>query len=146
MPIPFATDEWIKALMANLNESDAYREAARLWEGDFSFVVQGDQPAGSQDVCLYMDLWHGECRDAYALSDPAAKSPEFVISAPLPVWRKVLDKKLDPIQGLVTRQLKLKGNMLKVLRAPRAATELVACCTLVDTAWPRGNDGSRPSD
>jgi putative sterol carrier protein len=43
---------------------------------------------------------------------------------------------LDPIQGIVTRQLKLSGPMVKVMRAPKAAMALVKCCTRIETAWP----------
>jgi putative sterol carrier protein len=134
MAIKFPSDEWVKALMVELNQSPAYREAAKNWEGDFYFIV------GAQDgvpaTHLYMDLWHGECRAAYAVPDPQAKSPEFAIEAPLATWRKVLSHQLDPIQGLITRQLKLRGQLLKVMKAPRAASELVRCCTLIDTEWP----------
>jgi putative sterol carrier protein len=133
MPTPFATDAWIKALMLHLNESPTYREAARDWEGDFYFVVSGSD---GHKIYLYMDLWHGICRSAYAVEEPTAKAPEFVIEAEMPVWRRVVEKKLDPIQGLVMRQLKLQGPMMKVMRAPRAATELVMCCTRIDTEWP----------
>ena len=48
----------------------------------------------------------------------------------------VIEKKLDPIQGLVTRQLKLQGNLMKIMKAPKAALELVNCCTLVPTEFP----------
>ncbi len=135
MAIQFPSDEWIKALMAQLNNSANYHEVARNWEGDFYFIVTAS-PGVPQDVFLYMDLWHGECRDAYRVDDPAQKTPEFRISAPLAAWRKVVEGKLDAMQGLATRQLKLQGNMLKILRVPKAATELVHCCTLIDTSWP----------
>jgi putative sterol carrier protein len=134
MPIPFPTDAWIKALMMELNRSEGYRAAAKDWEGDFYFVVTGDGLANP--VYLYMDLWHGECRTAYEATDPAAKAPEFAIEAPLLTWRKVIEKKLDPIQGLMMRQLKLKGPLVKIMKAPRAATELVHCCTRIETQWP----------
>jgi putative sterol carrier protein len=68
--------------------------------------------------------------------DPALQAPAFVIEAPLATWRRVLEQKVDPIQALITRQLKLKGQLLKVMQAPRAAMELVHCCTLIDTEWP----------
>jgi hypothetical protein len=87
MPIPFATDEWIKALMAQLNASETYREAAKTWEGDFYFVVSSDSGATDGHLHRYMDLWHGIRRDAYAVTDPATQMPEFVIEAPLAVWR-----------------------------------------------------------
>ena len=135
MGIKFATAEWMDQLKTELNNSEGYRDAAKTWEGDFYWVVSG-MPGASGDVYLYVDLWHGQCRDAFVAADPAAKKPEFVIEATYPIWRKVVDKKLDPIQGMVTRQLKLKGNMLKVMKAPKAATELVHAATLIDTEWP----------
>jgi putative sterol carrier protein len=131
----FPSDEWIKTLMDELNKSDAYRAAAKNWEGDFLFVINAG-PAVPEDVYLYMDLWHGECRDAYQATDPDEKSPEFTIRAPVPAWRKVIEKKIDPIRALMTRQLKLQGTMTKIMKYPKAATELVNCCTLVETSWP----------
>ncbi len=135
MGIKFASDDWMKALKEELSKSESYRDAAKTWEGDFYWIVTG-MPGADKEVYLYVDLWHGECRDAFRAADAEAKKPEFVIEAAYPVWRKVVDKKLDPIQGMVTRQLKLKGNMLKIMKAPKAATELVLCATRVDTEWP----------
>jgi putative sterol carrier protein len=34
---------------------------------------------------------------------------------------------------MMTRKLKLKGNMMKIMRYPKAAQEIVACCALVPT-------------
>lgn len=135
MGIPFPSDAWIKAAMTEVNNSPSYRDAAQSWEGDILFVVTA-VPDSRKEVRLYMDLWHGECRQAYEVNDPASLASEFVITAPMPVWRKVLDGKLDPIRGLVSRQLKLQGNMMKIMKAPRAAVELVNSCAKVDTAWP----------
>ena len=135
MAIPFPSDEWVKALQTELNNSQAYKEAAKTWEGDITFVVQ---PGGSlaEERYLYMDLWHGECRQANALNDPSAVDSEFQISAPYPTWRRVLEGQLDPIRGLMSRQLKLSGPMAKIMKAPKAANELVNASALVDTEWP----------
>lgn len=135
MAIEFATDEWIKALQVELNGSDAYKKAAAKWEGDFYFVVEPESGAGD-NTYLYLDLWHGDARDAFLVEDRSVKSPAFELSAPLSVWQGVLGKKIDPIRGIMTRQLKLKGNMMKVMKAPKAATELVECATRVPTVWP----------
>ena len=134
MAILFPSDEWVKAAMIELNQSTDYKEAAKTWEGDIEFVVTA-LPDGRKEVVLYMDLWHGTCREAYEVSEPKSK-PEFTILAPLPVWRKVLGGKLDPIRGLVSRQLKMRGNMMKVMKAPKAAVELVNSCARVETEWP----------
>lgn len=135
MAIRFPSEAWIKAAMAEVNESKSYQEAAKNWEGDLVFVITAI-PDNPNEVLLYMDLWHGQCRDAFQVVDPEKQSSEFVITAPLPVWRKVLEGKLDPIRGIVSRQLKMKGNMMKVLKSPKAAVELVNACTKVETEWP----------
>lgn len=135
MGIQFATDEWIKALKEELNKSAGYQEAAKKWEGDFYFVVTADEQT-PEDIYLYMDLWHGQCRDAFKADSAGQKSPEFKLQAPLKVWRGVLEKKIDPIKGIVTKQLKLDGPMMKVMKAPKAAIELVAACSRLDTDWP----------
>ncbi|MFQ6000902.1 MAG: SCP2 sterol-binding domain-containing protein [Anaerolineae bacterium] len=133
--IKFATDEWIKALMEVINKSEAYAQAARSWEGDFYFIVDAGDGI-EEPVYLYMDLWHGKCREAFATTDPSVKAPVFRMSGPLSKWRKVIEKKLDPIQGLLTRQFKLKGDMVMIMKNVKAAQELVNCTTLVPTQFP----------
>lgn len=131
----FASAEWVQAFHESINASKSYEEAAKNWEGDFYFIVE---PEGSQTerICMYLDLWHGKSRKAFIAKSESKMKPEFVISAPPKVWRKVIEKKLDPIQGMVTRQLKLKGNMAKIMRAVKAAQELVNCTTTVATEFP----------
>lgn len=133
--IPFATEAWIKRFHAEVNRSEAYRQAAKTWEGDFYFVIE---PEGSltEPVYMYMDLWHGESREAFIATDPNTKNPEFVISAPVSTWKDVIELRLDPMKGLLTRQLELKGNMAKIMRAVKAANELVRCTTRISTAFP----------
>ena len=87
-------------------------------------------------VVLYIDLWHGEARDAFEVADKGDMDPEFVIRAPVSTWRRVIEKKLDPIQGMITGQLKLSGTMSKIMRFPKAAAELVNCATKVPTEFP----------
>ncbi len=135
MSITFPSDAWIKALMVELNRSASYAEAANNWEGDLVFAIE-QVDGRAQPVWLYLDLWHGECREAAELTDEAAKSPGFRLSAPLPTWKRVLLRQLDPIQGMMTGQLKVKGNMAILLKNVRAAKELLACCTLVPTTFP----------
>jgi len=85
---------------------------------------------------MYMDLYHGECRQAFIPVDISALNPEFSISGPMRVWQAVTQKKLDPMKALLTRQLSVKGNMAKIMRNVKAANELVNCTTKFDTKFP----------
>lgn len=135
MGIPIGSEEWASALKEEVNKSEEYRMASLTWEDDFCFIVTKGGPI-IEDICVYVDLWHGECREATKISDPGVKSPAFEVSAPLEIWKKVINKELNPIKGIMTRQLKLQGNMLKVLKNPKSAVELVQCVTRIETEWP----------
>ncbi len=130
----FATEEWIKLWADAINGSKAYEAAAQTWEGDFYMIVEAGGPF-KEPVYQYIDLWHGKCRKATVAKSESEYKPEFVLSAPQAVWRRVAEKKLDPIQAIVTRQLKLKGNMAKIMRAVKAAQELVNSVTQVQTEY-----------
>ena len=136
MPIYFPSDEWIKTMMVDLNNSDAYLDAAKNWEGDIFFIIQ---PGGKQEkpVTLYMDLFHGKCRSAFEVNGMEnPPKPVFEISAPIENWKLVMTKKMDPMQALMTGQLRLRGNMAIIMRNVRAAKELVESCTRIDTEFP----------
>lgn len=133
-PLKFGSEEWVKALGNELNTSQAYEDAAKTWEGDFYFVID---PEGvvTQPMYLYMDLWHGKCRAAFVVTDKNAKNPAFVMSGKYSKWKLVVQAKLDPIQALMTGQLKLKGNMVMVMKNVKAAQEIVRACTRIDTEF-----------
>ena len=130
----FGSDKWMQRFHDEVNHSEAYRQAARTWEGDFYFVIEPDSSL-PEPVYMYMDLWHGESRAAFVTRDRSVKSPEFIISAPVSTWKDVIELRLDPMKGLLTKQLKLKGNMAKIMRAVKAANELVRCTTRVPTEF-----------
>jgi putative sterol carrier protein len=132
MAIKFPSDEWIKALSDKLNESEAYEKSAKDWEGDFVFIVEPDD-AFEDTAYLFLGLYHGKSPDAGAMSSQEEREAEFVLSAPFTNWRRVIEGKLDPIQGMMTKKLKVSGNMMKIMRYPKAAKEIVSCCALVPT-------------
>jgi putative sterol carrier protein len=135
MPIPFPSDPWIKALMAELNANPAYQSAAKNWEGDLIFIIE---PGGrlAQPVTLYMDLWHGQCRDAFVVDDSKPVDPVFRLSGPVEIWKKVITRELDVIHVLMTGKLKVRGNLAAIMRSVKAAQELVATCARVETEFP----------
>jgi len=133
----FGSLEWANAFMEAVNASKAYEEAAKTWEGDFYFIIEAGG-AVKEPGYTYVDLWHGKCRKVDVVTEATKDKykPEFVLQAAVGVWRKVAEKKIDSIQAIVTRQLKLTGNMGKIMRAVKAAQELVNCVTRVQTEYP----------
>lgn len=124
----FPSASWTAAFEEAINTSDSYADAAKNWEGDVILIVE--ESAG-----IYLDLWHGKCRVSDFLEDPDSKEAEFKITTTMEKWQRVMAGKLDPVQGMVTRQIKLQGNLVKIMKNVKASQELVKCSMLVDTRF-----------
>lgn len=135
MAYQFPSPEWVAEFKTKLNASEAYKSSAEKWEGDFYFVISAKGPI-KEPVRFYMDLWHGQCREAYIVEGDDDKNPEFEIEGTLAVFRQIFEKDLDPIRALVSRKLKLKGNLGKIMRSVKATLDLVNAAGSVDTLYP----------
>ena len=134
MPPKFPSAEWLQALEARLNEDARYAQVARNWEGDLAFVIEPDGSGElSQPMVLYLDLWHGKCRGSAVLESLAEKQPAFVLTANLTNYRRVLEGGLDPMQAMLTRKLKVKGNMAYMMRNVPVVLDFVRVCREVSS-------------
>lgn len=120
--VRFPSDEWIKTFKEELNKSKAYEEVARDWEGDFLFVITPDEEL-KEEVTFYVDLWHGKCREAFLVKDN--KTAAFVFKGPYSNWKKIINKELDPIRGLIRGMFTVDGDSKVILDQTKAAQELV---------------------
>jgi putative sterol carrier protein len=134
MAYQFPSDKWIKALREELNKNEAYQRAAKDWEGNFIFIVEPDQAYPDRAYFL-LELYHGSSPAAALLEEGSLPETEYTIIAPYSAWKKVIEGKLDPIQGMMMGQLKLTGDLMKIMRYPKAAQEIVSTCALVPTVW-----------
>ena len=131
----FPSAEWVEAFKEAVNASEAYKVSAAKWEGDFFFVISAGSGM-SEPAKFYIDLWHGECRDAYMVDGDGDVTPEFNIEGTIQVYRDIFEGRLDPIRALVSRKLKLKGNLGKIMRSVKATLDLVNAAASVDTTYP----------
>jgi putative sterol carrier protein len=131
----FPSEEWVREYMEKLNSNAVYADAAKTWEGAMTFVVQKDA-AFDREAYIYLDLYHGKCRDAkFSLSEADLPVPEYKYSGPFSNWRRLMNKEIDPIQGLLTGKFKLQGSMMKIMRFTKAAKEMVSTTAMVQTEF-----------
>ncbi len=133
----FPSEEWLKEYVTRINDSPAYKEAAASWEGDVAYVIEAEPDKGvPEDVWAWLDLWHGECREAKIVSAEEGEKSRFVIRAPFTRWKEVIRKELDPVKGMMQGKLKLKGDLPTIVRYVKAANELVNLSQTVPTEFP----------
>ncbi len=126
--VHFPSDEWIKEFKEELNKNKIYEEVAKTWEGDFLFIVTPDAELKKETV-FYVDLWHGKCKDAYLVK--GKKTAKFVFKGPYSNWKKVINKELDPIRGLIRGMFTVDGDSKVIIDQSKAAQELVSTASKI---------------
>lgn len=127
----FPSEEWAAQYVDKLNSNPAYAEAGKKWEGDITFVIKQDE-GFDHEAYLYLDLLHGECK-GYKFTDDKSeiKDSEFKYSGKYGNWIRLINKEIDPIQGILTGKFKLEGSMMKIMKFTKAAKEMVSTASLV---------------
>ncbi|MFX1253448.1 MAG: SCP2 sterol-binding domain-containing protein [Promethearchaeota archaeon] len=130
----FPSAEWLEKYIELLNANKAYEDAAKTWEGDFVFEITPDGNL-KETQRFYLDLWHGKCRSGHMLAAGEEKDSAYVYSGKYTNWIKLIEGHIGPIKGLMTRHFNLKGNMAAVMKAVKAALELVKTAAEVPTEF-----------
>lgn len=133
MAIPFPSHDWTQTFKDRLNSNATYAEVAKNWEGDICFEVA--MPDGSPAL-LYLDLWHGQCREAFQVTSDRPVNPAFRLAAPLANFVKILKGELDPMQAMVTGKLKVQGNMVMMMKNIPTVLEFVKTAKQIETDFP----------
>ena len=123
----FPSADWIIELKNKLNSDSLYAEIASKWEGDMLCIIE---PGGNlkQTVAYYLDLWHGTCRDAYAMETIDSMKPVFKLTGSYENYVRLLKGELDPMQAMLTRKLGVQGNMAVMMRNVPTVLDFVRCC------------------
>jgi putative sterol carrier protein len=122
----FPTDEWLQSLSDKLNADKRYGRIARNWEADLRVIIE---PTGSleKELWVYLDLWHGKCRNAYFEVNDSHNDPQLILTGKFDVIKKVLLGDLDVMQALLTRRLSVKANMGLLMRNVPVVLDFVRC-------------------
>jgi putative sterol carrier protein len=136
MSLAFPSPEWIVAYKEAINANPEYRTGAADWtHGVVALIMKAQPPALAEDVGVWLDLDRGVCRDARMVKVEEALKAPFCITGEYARWKQVLRKELDPIKGMMQGKLKLKGDLPTIVRAVKAAQELVNSAGMVDSKF-----------
>jgi putative sterol carrier protein len=136
MAYKFPSEEYVKAVMEILNNDSRYAEIARNWEGDILFSIEPSDEDENDNlpVMIYMDLWHGRCRDARVIDPEKDDVPDaaFMLTGKQSNFMKVLNGELEVMQSMITRKLMLRGSLTYMMRNVPILLDFLRCCSEVE--------------
>jgi len=137
MKAKFPSDEWVLQFGDALNNKGDYKTAAKNWRaGAVALIVTAAPQIGLQeDHCIFLDVHEGVCRQARSCSLEEAQKQPFTIRAEYGWWKSVIRGELEPVKGLITGKLKLKGDLATIVRHIGAARSMARTASLVETQF-----------
>ncbi|HPL64370.1 MAG TPA: SCP2 sterol-binding domain-containing protein [Syntrophales bacterium] len=131
------TQEWMNAFRQRIADSKEYREIAGNWEGSVSIIINPDPARGvPETVYLFTDYWHGDVKDFLVCDKAKAESADFIMSGDYIRWKQIARKEIEATKALMQGKLKLKGNLVYVVRNVKTVNKVVDLLGEVDTLFP----------
>lgn len=151
-PMIFPSQAWFAAYENRINDDPEYEQTSQGWgvdfDGDFIFEMtempieamnvdaMPDYLRDEMDTYLhetdadgyvgyaYLGLEDGRCTDAYLVEDANEVDTGFHLTAPTEKWKSLLKQEQGIIDGLMSGDFDLDGDMQKVLQYSDAAVRL----------------------
>ncbi|WP_424017127.1 SCP2 sterol-binding domain-containing protein [Halorientalis pallida] len=139
LTLPSDADEWIEAWGEKLNESDEYSEVGEGWgvdfNGDFLFHIRPDDTYDGEDLYFFVGLEDGVCTDAFRTDDPDGVDWGFAFRGEYSTWKRLIRQDLGAIDGLMSGEFELDGDMQRTLQYSDAAVVMTEEAAAVDTEF-----------
>lgn len=139
MTLVFGTDAWAEALVAEINTSSEYRNAAAKWGNGFNgnvLLVFDADAAIRTSQALLVKLTKGACTGASFVPGVVHPDAGFGLRAPFSVWRSVLSRKTLAATAILTGQMRVEGDRMTLLKHTAAHRALIACAAALETEFP----------
>lgn len=136
MGTEFPSEAWFDELQARLNDDETYAEQAAGYgtdfNGDYVFTIEpGD--GLTERHHYFVGLEDGECTDVYAVDDPAEAGAGYELSGDYAAWKQVVRGEMGAIEGIMSGDLELDGDMNTLMQYQDAAATLVGHCAQIDS-------------
>ena len=139
----FGTPEWVAQYWKALQESADYKEVAKALEGTAALVIHPDTRAGLDEGLYFLgELKSKEARPIRVVSKEEASKSDFIFMGDYLTWKAVVIGELDPVREMMRGKLKIKGNVLKLMRVARSVRvstvvgRLIRLAARVETLFP----------
>lgn len=116
------SDEYCKEAKKRVNEDAHYEELAKKVDDSYTLILGAEPGKGVEEsVVIGFTILHGKMTDIWR----GEKKTSFILSAPYGVFVDILTGNLDVNRAFITRKLKIKGSLARLLKTAKATERFV---------------------
>lgn len=125
---------WLDRCCERLNASDSFREAASGWTCPLGLTfLDADEQPRHHALVVVRD---GACEAADEVDGDEVATAPVRLTAPYPVWQRVLSGDLHLLKAIMLRRVRLDGDLLHIVKNANAAKVLIECVGDVEAEIP----------
>jgi putative sterol carrier protein len=126
------SDAYLTKFKERINADEEYEKLAKTVDDSYTLILQAEPEKGVNDTIIagfeikegkMTDLWSGE------------RETSFILSARYRVWVDILLGKIGANRAFITRKLKIKGNMPRLLKTAKATDRMVQLLREIPTTF-----------
>ena len=132
----FPSESWIKDYCSRLSNSTEYNRLGQGWHDPIQFKITDLEKVKVElgFKSFVLDLYDGKC-NGYHLIEKDLESAPIILYSSYSEWKRILEGKVNPTQAMLNGILKVKGNIVLLMKYAAAATEMVKVAGKIDTEF-----------
>jgi putative sterol carrier protein len=128
----FASKEYLKEVMERSNVDEKYLELAKGEDASYTFMIQAEPKKGvEKDIVLGYTVEDGKTNDIWL----GERKTDFAISGKYSVWVNILTGKMGVTRAFLMRKLKVRGNLMKILKMSKATERWLEVLRTIPTEF-----------
>jgi putative sterol carrier protein len=120
--LELGSDEYLAKFKEKINADEEYEKLAKTVDDSYTLVLQEEPEMGvNQTIIVGFEIKEGKMTDLWT----GERDTSFVLSARYRVWVDILLGKIGANRAFITRKLKIKGNMPRLLKTAKGTDRMV---------------------
>lgn len=130
------TKEAFKNLTKMAEDNEEVKRIIKNMGEGYGFDEEDLKKGKIDELAVYLDLWHGKCREIKTIKDIDAVDSDNRLRGSYYTWERIAREEIDPMKALMQKKLKLEGSLIQLMKYIRGAKELVKSIKSVDIQFP----------
>jgi len=128
----FGSEKYLKEVMKRSNADKKYLELAKGENASYTFIIQAEPTKGiEKDIILGYNVEDGVTTDIWL----GERKTEFTISGKYGVWVNILIGKMGATRAFLTRKLRVRGSLMKILKLSGATERWLEILRTIQTEF-----------
>jgi putative sterol carrier protein len=128
----FGTMEYLEEVKRRSNADEAYQRLAKDESDSYLMVIKAEPDKGvPETITVGYAADHGTITEVWG----GERKTDFVLQASYGVWVRILTGNLDPNKAMMMRKMKVKGNLLQLLKTADATIRWLQVLQTIPTEF-----------